>query len=77
MEMRLDKLKEGQQGEIVDLKLPVSLRRRLQDVGLTEGTAILCLRKGKKSSLALYRARGAMLALRRADSGNILVEDGA
>lgn len=75
--MRLDCLKEGQQGRIMRLKLSAGLRRRLQDVGLTEGTVICCIRRGPGETLAIYRARGAMLALRRTDSSRIFVEDGA
>lgn len=76
MEIRLDCLKEGQQGKIIGLGLSAGLRRRLQDFGLTEGTEICCLRRGPRGTLALYRARGTMLALRKADSSRILVEEG-
>lgn len=74
--MRLNCLKEGGRGRIVGLELPAGLRRRLRDIGLTEGTVICCLRRGPRGTLALYRARGTMLALRKADSSRILVEEG-
>lgn len=73
--MSLNCLKEGQRGRIKKLNMAAGLRRRLQNLGLIEGTCICCLRKSPAGDPVIYRARGIMLALRNADSSQILVEE--
>ncbi len=75
MEISLNCLKEGQRGRIIRLDMAGSLRRRLQDLGLIEGTGICCLRKSPAGDPVIYQARGMMLALRNTDSSQILVEE--
>ena len=75
MEMSLNCLKEGQRGKITKLTMAGGMRGRLQDLGLIEGTSICCLRKSPAGDPVIYRARGTMLALRNADSSQILVEE--
>ena len=50
-----------------------AMRRRLQDIGLIEGTDIECLQKSPAGDPIAYYIRGAVIALRSVDSGNILV----
>lgn len=51
-----------------------SMRRRLQDIGLIEGTSVLCLLKSPSGDPIAYLIRGAVIALREEDSSKILVE---
>lgn len=51
-----------------------SIRRRLQDIGLIEGTTVECLQKSPAGDPAAYLIRGAVIALRSEDSARILVE---
>ena len=49
------------------------MRRRLQDIGLIEGTDVECLQKSPAGDPVAYYIRGAVIALRSEDSQNILV----
>ena len=74
MEISLYVLPEGGEARVNSLHIGVALRRRLSDFGLVEGTKILCLRSAALSGMGLYRVRGTMLALRKADCAMIRVE---
>lgn len=49
------------------------MRRRLQDIGLIEGTKVKCLQKSPAGDPVAYLIRGAVIALRSEDSSNILI----
>ena len=67
----LDKLPVGQTVE--ELRLNGSIRRRMQDIGLIEGTPVECLQKSPSGDPVAYLIRGAVIALRREDSGRVMV----
>ena len=70
----LNKLQTGQTAQ-VELLLPASrMRRRLQDIGLIEGTRVQCLQKSPAGDPVAYLIRGAVIAIRSEDSENILVK---
>ena len=50
-----------------------SMRRRLQDIGLIEGTRVECLFRRVKGGPTAYLIRGAVISLRPSDSDRILV----
>lgn len=50
------------------------MRRRLQDIGLIEGTEVLCLQKSPSGDPVAYLIRGAVIALRGEDSSKIILE---
>ena len=49
------------------------MRRRLQDIGLIEGTVVECLGKSPLGDPTAFLIRGAVIALRREDAGRVLV----
>ena len=49
------------------------MRRRLQDIGITDGTKIQCLQKSPYGDMTAYLIRGAVIALRSEDAENVLV----
>ena len=51
-----------------------SMRRRLQDLGLIEGTRVECLQRSPSGDPTAYLIRGAVIALREEDSSKIIVE---
>ena len=51
-----------------------SQRRRLLDLGLVSNTAIEALQKSPSGDPTAYQIRGAVIALRKEDAFNILVE---
>ena len=66
-------LKEGERARASSLLSRGSMRRRLQDIGLIEGTEVECVQKSPAGDPVAYRIRGALIALRSEDSSNILV----
>lgn len=69
----LSELQEGQAARVASLLSAGSMRRRLQDIGLIEGTKVECLRKSPAGDPVAYFIRGAVIALRSEDSNKILV----
>ncbi|HIT53963.1 MAG TPA: ferrous iron transport protein A [Candidatus Fimivicinus intestinavium] len=69
----LDRLGIGQQARVEELRLSGGIRRRMQDIGLIEGTPVECLQKSPAGDPAAYLIRGAVIALRREDSGRVMV----
>ena len=74
MRMTLEKLRPGETGTVCALCLSGPMRRRLRDLGLVEGTAVRCLGRSPLGDPTAYAVRGAVLALRQADSSRIEVE---
>ena len=69
----LSDLREGQRGQVVSLLTRDSMRRRLQDIGLIEGPEVDCVLKSPAGDPAAYQIRGALIALRREDSDQVMV----
>ena len=69
----LTQLERGQKAKVVSLTETGSIRRRLQDIGLIEGTQVECLQKSPAGDPVAYRIRGAVIALRAEDSAKVFV----
>ena len=69
----LANLQVGERARVASLLSRCSMRRRLQDIGLIEGTEVECVQKSPAGDPVAYRIRGALIALRSEDSSNILV----
>lgn len=69
----LKDLKQGQTAKVNSLLSTGSIRRRLQDIGLIEGTEVECLQKSPAGDPTAYLIRGAVIALRSEESSKILV----
>lgn len=65
----------GETAIISSLDIHGSLRRRLQDIGLIEGTLVQCVFKSPFGDPGAYRIRGALIALREADTQNINIKN--
>ena len=61
----LSSLNEGSSGRVAELKINGSMRRRLQDIGLIEGTEVLCLQKSPSGDPVAYLIRGAVDVYKR------------
>ncbi|MBC8586404.1 FeoA family protein [Youxingia wuxianensis] len=70
----LTELDEGQIARVKNILSTGSMRRRLQDIGLIENTDVQCMQKSPSGDPIAYLIRGAIIALRTEDSGNILVQ---
>ncbi|NLB35762.1 MAG: ferrous iron transport protein A [Clostridiales bacterium] len=69
----LKDLTRGQTATVKSLLSTGSIRRRLQDIGLIEGTQVECLQKSPAGDPVAYLIRGAVIALRSEDSSNVLI----
>lgn len=74
MNKSLTSLKEGQSAAVKRLDIEGSMRRRLMDIGLIEGSEIVCLHRSPCGNPIAYLIRGAVIALRNEDSDRILIE---
>lgn len=63
----------GETGRVCALTATGSMRRRLQDLGVTAGALIACLGRAPSGDPAAYRIGGAVIAIRRADAADIRV----
>lgn len=73
-ELTLNRIRQGEKARVKALSSTGSMRRRLLDIGLVEGTWVECLQRSPAGDPVAYLIRGAVIALRAADSSHILVE---
>jgi len=69
----LSRLPPGQSATVVGLNAGGDMRRRLQDMGLIEGTAVRCLQRSPLGDPTAFLIRGAVIALRAVDSAEISI----
>ena len=69
----LTDLHEGERAHVVSLLNESNIKRRLQDLGLVEGTRVNCIQKSPHGDMVAYGIRGAIIALRAEDAVNVLV----
>ena len=72
-EIRLDEMHPGELGIVHELRLGGDLRRRLQDIGLIEGTLVECIGKSPSGDPNAYLIRGAVIAIRAINGKEVLV----
>ena len=70
----LSDLPVGRFGIVKTLLAKDLVRRRLLDLGLIGRTSVLALRKSPSGDPTAYQIRGAVIALRKDEAVNILVE---
>ena len=69
----LSALADGEQARVSTLHLSGDMRRRVQDLGLVDGTRVICVRRAGSGDPIAYRIRGAVIALRKQDADAIEV----
>lgn len=74
MNTQLAELKTGQKATVLSISAIGAMRRRLQDLGLIEGTRVECVSRSPLGDPAAYLIRGALVALRDADAMTIDVQ---
>lgn len=73
-ELTLRGLRPGERGRVREMRVTGPMRRRLRELGFVEGAELRCLGRSPLGDPAAYSLRGAVLALRDADSASITVE---
>ena len=71
--IKMDRLGVGDCAIVYRLENATEMRRRLQDIGLIEGTVIECIGKSPGGDPHAYLIRGAVIAIRAADARQISV----
>ncbi|MDD4688998.1 MAG: FeoA family protein [Eubacteriales bacterium] len=71
---RLDELGVNISSKVVALENQGSIRRRLQDMGIIEGTTIKCLFHSPFNEPTAYEVRGTVIGLRKEDAKLIVIE---
>lgn len=66
-------LQPGCGGTVTQLGHGCRIRRRLQELGMVNGTEIRCLFRGRGGDPTAYMLRGAVIAIRREDASEICV----
>ncbi len=69
----LNDLQPGQQAIVQELRSTGSIRRRLLDMGLIRNTVVQCLGRSPGGDPSAFLIRGAVIAIRAADSQQIWV----
>ena len=69
----LNALDIGDSATVLLLENSGSIRRRLQDIGIVEGTEIECVLKAPSGDPSAYLIKGAVIAIRNDDSKKIFV----
>lgn len=77
-EAKMCSLAKGCSGVVTAIYNTGSMRRRLMDMGLIEGTNVVCMNTASGGDPSAFLIRGAVIALRREDSEkiSILTADG-
>ncbi|MBQ4340073.1 MAG: ferrous iron transport protein A [Firmicutes bacterium] len=71
--MTLNQLSVGQKAKISALNSTGNLRRRMLDLGITQGTTVEVLHKSPSGDPTAYSVRGTVIALRNEDAEKIIM----
>lgn len=71
--MKLSQLERDEKCRVERLLLAKDMKRRLMDLGFTEGAEVTCVLCG--SGIKAYLVRGAVIALRNEDSRKVQVSE--
>ena len=71
--LSLNDLRPGQRAVVREVGSAGSMRRRLLDLGLIPATAVTCLGRAPGGDPAAFLIRGAVIAIRSADSREVLI----
>lgn len=69
----LNEMGIGERAVVETLRAHGSMRRRLLDIGLVQGTNVECIGRSPLGDPAAYLIRGAVIAIREADCRDVLV----
>lgn len=71
----LSLLPPGETAMVTGLSAAGDMRKRLQDMGLIEGTAVRCLQRSPLGDPTAFLIRGAVIALRAVDSARVMIRE--
>ena len=65
----------GRAGRVRCLRSGEGIGRRLMDLGFTPGAEAICLLAAPGGGMRAYRVRGAVIALRRREARQVILEE--
>lgn len=71
----LNDIEPGQSAVVKQLLSDGSIRRRLLDIGLVEGTLVECIGRSPGGDPSAYLIRGAVIAIRSEDSTRVMIRE--
>lgn len=74
MDLVLTELNPGERAVVTGFKTNCDMRRRLQDIGLIEGTKVECVGKSPMGDPGAFMIRRAVIALRSEESGMVHIQ---
>lgn len=74
--MYLDELSTGARAKIKKLRVKDGYKRRIEDLGFTEGAEVTCVLTAPFSDPRAYRIRGTVIALRNSQARDIEIWEG-
>ena len=63
----------GERGKVSAVNASDAMHRRFLDIGLGKGTEVCCLFRAPHGDPTAYSIRGAVIAIRERDAGDVLV----
>lgn len=72
-EYKLSALKVGEAGEVACIETDDGMKRRLWDLGFTQGTKVQCIQKSPMGDPVAYEVRGTIIAVRNQDAEKIFI----
>ena len=69
----LNSLNEGESAFVLKLNTKGAMRRRLMDIGLTEGAYVTCLKAAPSGDPCAYLIRDAVIAIRAHDASEVIL----
>lgn len=73
--LSLDSLLPGQTGRILEITSENDMKRRLLDIGFVKNTLVTCEGTSAHGNPKAYSLRGCVIALRKEDSQNIIIQE--
>jgi len=70
----LSELPQGERGLVLDIYSEDHMRRRLQELGLIQGTKVSCVYKSPLGDPVAFEIRGTVIALRSEDSSLVRIQ---
>ena len=72
--MNLSDIRIGEKGKIKSIKISGNMRRRLLDIGITDGAEIECVFKSPFGEPTAFLIKGAVIALRNEQCDKITIK---
>ena len=69
----LNDIAPGERAVVKSLRARGSMRRRLLDIGLIDGTVVECLGRSPSGDPSAFMIRGAVIAIRSEDCSDIII----